>query len=76
MVIKFYVYEIMKSVLVGDEKYGEIGILGWLVVGGFVGGLSMVCYCVFLRCIFKLFFILSFMYYVGVVLNGILLLFV
>lgn len=37
-VIKFYVYEIMKCVVVGDGKDGEIGILGWLVLGGIVGG--------------------------------------
>lgn len=74
--IKFYAYEIMKSALVGDEKHGEIGTLGRLVAGGSAGGLSMARYCVFLRRISKSLFIPSFMYYVGVVLNGILLLLV
>lgn len=35
--IKFYAYEIMKKVVVGDGKQGEIGALGRLVAGGAAG---------------------------------------
>jgi len=39
--IKFYAYEIMKRVVVGDEEKGEIGPSGRLVAGGAAGGLSV-----------------------------------
>lgn len=37
--IKFYAYEIMKRVMVGDGEHGEIGPSGRLVAGGAAGGL-------------------------------------
>ncbi|XP_024376863.1 calcium-dependent mitochondrial ATP-magnesium/phosphate carrier protein 3 isoform X2 [Physcomitrium patens] len=38
--IKFYAYEIMKRVVVGDGKDGEIGTLGRLVSGGTAGAIA------------------------------------
>lgn len=37
--MKFYAYEIMKKVVVGDGRDGEIGPFGRLVAGGAAGGL-------------------------------------
>jgi solute carrier family 25 phosphate transporter 23/24/25/41 len=38
--IKFYAYEIMKRVVVGDGKHGEIGTSGRLVAGGAAGAIA------------------------------------
>lgn len=41
--IKFYAYEIMKRVVVGDGERGEIGPSGRLVAGGAAGAFGSVC---------------------------------
>lgn len=37
--IKFYCYEVLKKVVIGDGKHGEIGTSGRLVAGGAAGAL-------------------------------------
>ena len=62
--VKFYAYEIMKKVVVGDGHNGEIGTAGRLVAGGTAGGLSMACSCfvasvmALIMCMFSCFFFL------------------